>query len=113
MKKFKSQWNYVPTEGRIMEDAPITIPNQALTVKELQRRIQAGLALPKLNFEYDYNETGLPQFRIRDLTDLDRARNYIEDFKRRLNERKKAVEVARKTKDAAAMKPAKAEKNEA
>lgn len=98
MKKFKSQWNYVPQEAQYVETEVLTIPNQALTVKELKRRIEAGLALPKLPMEYDLNQTGLPQFRIRDLTDLDRAKKYIADFKRRLNEQEMEIQTKAKAK---------------
>lgn len=76
----------------------LTIPGQGLTVKELIRRLEAGIEIRPIKGVYNsINDMIIPRMNIKSLSDLDKARTYIEDVKKRTLEREKFIKKQKET----------------
>lgn len=81
----RNQFNYVHAQREVDYGEKKTIPGQAMTVKELIRRINAGIEVKPISGYYDNNNgTMIPRFKIRDLSDLDKAREYINSLEQKV-----------------------------
>lgn len=100
MKKFKTQWQKTPYKGIDTGDTSLTVPNQAISVREIIRRFQQGLPLEGvINKEPIFEgEEDIPDFRGMDYTDLEDYKQNIADTLKKVQEdERKQAEQKRQT----------------
>lgn len=83
-KKFVNQYNYKynPKKGEINGKPSLTIPGQSHTIQELIERHSRGIPLT-YDDRLEWGGESEP-FVIKDLTDLDIAKQYLSDLKDRI-----------------------------
>lgn len=67
--EIKTQFKVWETKGEVNKGISETIPNQALTVRQILERYASGTLMP-VSFNLDYSED-LPDIRFLDITELD------------------------------------------
>lgn len=92
--KYQAHFNYISPGGEINNGISITQPGQAYSVKEALARIQKGLPVTGRNYVYQEEGEYEPPIVMRDLTDLDAARQRLNNIQNEAKERKKAKEVS-------------------
>lgn len=65
----KSQFRKWESKGEINTGISETIPNQALTVRQILERYASGTVMP-ISYDLDYSDD-LPDIRFMDITELD------------------------------------------
>lgn len=87
--KFVHAYNYKVSEGAINDMPSMTQPNQATEIATMLERHQKGLPVNVSNLhEWDEEEHDEPAPRLMDLTDLDNAKNAIEDLQKKVQPKK-------------------------
>lgn len=69
MKSFKSCLNYQQTVGEINNDPSMTVPDQAMSMREILNRFARGLPLGGAKVELWDEEDDLPDIRTLDLVE--------------------------------------------
>lgn len=97
--RFKNHWQKTPSKGLHTIGESQTIPNQAISVREILRRFRSGLPLEGVvTSKPVFEEEEIPDFKKMDMTELDeykeRIKNTYEEYQNHLkdeeNNRKKA-----------------------
>lgn len=81
MSRFKTAYTSKPYKGLLIDEVSKTVPNQAISVREIIRRFQQGLPLEgviskKPVFE---GEEDIPDFRKMDFTEVEEYKNHLAD----------------------------------
>lgn len=100
MRKFKTQWQKTPFEGIDTGETSLTVPNQAISVREIIRRFQQGLPLEGVINQQPIfeGEEEIPDFKGMDYTDLDDYKqNIAETLKKVQEDEKKQAESKRQS----------------
>lgn len=86
MKRFRSNWDAVPSYGEINRNVSITIPGQAMSAEEVLRRWRNGLPL-ELSIREQVWDDDSPDIEKMDFVDREA---YIEEIKSKVEEHEKS-----------------------
>lgn len=98
--KYRAQFNYEPSKGEKNDGLSIVKPGQSYSVKEALNRIQKGLTVSGRNYAYQEEDETEPPLKMKDLTDIDFAKQSLKKIKDEQSEAVKRIQ------DAAAKKAA-------
>lgn len=88
--KFVNQYQKVKFKKRELENKEsLTIPGQALSVKEIIERLNRGQDVPRNPGLYDFDKGIVPRVTIRNLNDLQKAREVFKEVKENIEVMKK------------------------
>lgn len=86
MKRFRSNWDAVPSYGEINRNVSITIPGQAMSAEEVLRRWRNGLPL-ELSIREQIWDDDSPDIETMDFVDREA---YIEEIREKVESLEKA-----------------------
>lgn len=88
---YKTHFNSKPTKGQYFKKPSQTIQGQTMTVAQMLERINNGMPITyNQNLEWSDDEEPLP--RIKDLTDLDEIKEYVNSVKDKIATLSKVAE---------------------
>lgn len=84
--KFKSQFTTLPTPGRTFTEPSKTVPNQSLSIREMQERYARGQSVPvQLMTEQEVVDGDFELTKvITDLTDIDERQQRLDELQQKL-----------------------------
>lgn len=94
MKKQIITWyTYKGSVGEKNDGISKVVSGQSYSVTEALRRVQAGLPVSGRNYVYSDPDDELPPLKMKDLTDIDRAKAMLDEIKTRKKPKAAAREV--------------------
>lgn len=95
MKRFRSNWDAVPSYGEINRNVSITIPGQAMSAEEVLRRWRNGLPL-ELSIREQVWDDDSPDIEKMDFVDreayIEEIKSKVEEYEKSENERREREE---------------------
>ncbi len=76
--EFKTKYNYVEQDGYLVKGKSQTIPDQAMTIKQMLDRTNNGLTVPVGGMEYTNEDEPYPE--INDLVDMQEVKQYHKEL---------------------------------